>query len=44
MRERETVHHLETSARKERQVRKRQIERERTDAPPQSLAFSCRHK
>lgn len=40
----ETAHHLETSARKEKQVRKRETDRERSDAPPQSLAFSCKNK
>lgn len=35
------VHHQETSVERERQVRKREADRETTEAPPQSLAFSC---
>lgn len=36
------VHHQETSVVKERQVRKREADREIAEAPPQSLAFSWR--
>lgn len=35
------VRHQETSVEKERQARKREADREITEAPPQSLAFSC---
>ena len=36
----QVVHHQEASAEKERQARNREAERDITDAPPQSLAFS----
>lgn len=38
------VHHQETSVEIERQARKREADREITEAPPQSLAFSWRGK